>query len=151
MALDKQQVLYWAPQSLNMPNQPWYVTVEGDAIIARWKWMDAVWFAPQEVSKEIQAYTFTVTLKDNGKYKEIDTTEKDSTSVSFSNGKIGFGTSKSGFVGKQTAKKAVYGIGMNSQTGEAGIVGFKYATETIKTPVRAYLEGHGWQKAGLFG
>ncbi|MCL2889446.1 MAG: hypothetical protein FWE65_03370 [Eggerthellaceae bacterium] len=148
MAYEKQQVLQWAPQSLNLQNQPWYVTVEGDSIVARWKWMDVQWFAPKEVTKELQAYTFTITLKGNGKYKELDTTvKKASTIQDMGGGKVKLGTSQQVFIGKKTEKAVAGGIGMNNTTGQVGVVGFKYSTDYIKQPVRAFMQNCGWQKA----
>jgi len=35
----------------------WEVTVEGDSIIVRRKWMEAAFFAPNEVIGEIRAFT----------------------------------------------------------------------------------------------
>ena len=67
MFTEKKKVLAEAPGALNKPEQPWEVTVQGDSIIARWKWMDATFFTPNEVSDETRAFTFTVTLNDKGK------------------------------------------------------------------------------------
>ena len=62
MFTEKQSMLYHAPALLNRPDIPWVVTVEGDSIVARWKWMDAAFFAPNEVNNEIREFTFIVTL-----------------------------------------------------------------------------------------
>lgn len=151
MFTEKQRVLADAPNALNRPDQPWEVTVEGDSIVARWKWMDATFFAPHEVNNEIRQFTFTVTLNDNGKWKEIDKSENKSGGVKMSGGKIGFGSSSSTFLGKTNQKSIQFGLGKNNRTGEAGIVGFKFDTTAVKQPVRAYLTACGWKKAGVFG
>ena len=151
MFMDKQQVLYGAQAALNQPNQPWYVTVEGDAIVARWNWMDAAWFAPQEVNNETKEYFFTVVLKDNGKYHEIDRAEESSKNVGVQDGKLSFGGSKSSFVGKKTEKSFTFGAGRDNQIGQVGFLAYKFDTSYVKQPVRAYLENCGWKKAGLFG
>ena len=149
--MPKQQILAEAMNALNRPDQPWQVSVEGDAIVARWKWMDATFFGPQEINEETKAYAFTVTLHDNGKYKELDTKEEKSSGVSMSGGTIGIGMSKSSFKGKATQKSFEFGLGKNNQTGEMGFVGFKFDTTVVKSAVRGYLESCGWKKAGLFG
>ena len=151
MLVSKQQVLYDAQNVLNRPDQPFVVTVEGDSIVARWKWMDAIFFAPHEVNNEIRNYSFTVTLNDKGKWKELDQSEQKSQSVQMSGGKLSFGSSSSSFKGKQTGKSVQFGVGMNNQTGEVGFVGFKYDTSLVKKPIRDYLTNCGWKKAGMFG
>lgn len=149
--VDKQKVLYDAQFVLNRPEQPWAVTVEGDSIVARWKWMDAMFFAPHEVNDETRQFTFTVTLKDNGKWKELDVTENKSAGMSMSGGKIGFGGSSKKFVGDTSQKSIQFGLGKNNQTGQAGVIGFKFDTTAVKQPIRDYLKACGWKKAGLFG
>jgi hypothetical protein len=148
---NKQQVLQGAATALNKPDQPWEVTVEGDSIVARWKWMDAAFFSPTQITNEVKEFSFTVTLKDNGKYKEIDKTAQQSAGVSAGGGKVGFGGSSSTFIGKTNQKSISFGVGKNNQTGEVGIVGFKFNTTDVKKPVRDYLASCGWKKAGLFG
>ena len=149
---EKPRVLYDAPYVLNKPDQPWYITVEGDAIVARWKWMDAYFFAPHEVTEETKMYTFTVVLSDNGKYKEIDQTEDKARGFSFGgDGTVGVGMSKDMFAGKKTQKSIQFGIGKDKQTGQIGIIGFKFDTNAVKQPIRDFLANYGWKKAGLFG
>ena len=151
MLVQKQQILYDAPNVLNRPEQPWVVTVEGDAIVARWKWMDATFFGPNEVNDQVRSYTFTVILTDKYKWKEVDQTEKKSSNISMSGGNIGFGTSSSSFKGKTTQKSFEFGVGKNNATGEFGIIGFKFDTEIVKKSIRDYLTYCGWKKAGMFG
>ncbi len=148
---DKQSVLTQATGALNIPGRPWEVTVEGDSIIARWKWMDATFFAPHEINDETKAFTFIVTLGNNGKWKELDKSEEKSSGVNVSGGKIGFGTSSSSFMGKSSKKSFTLGAGKNNETGEVGLISFKFDTASVKQPVRDYLASHGWKKAGLFG
>lgn len=147
----KQKILYDAPNALNRPDQPWQVTVEGDSIVARWKWMDATFFAPHEVTNETRNYTFTVTLTDKGTWREVDVTEDRVSGAKISGGKVGFGSSSSTFIGKQNKKSFSFGVGQNNQTGETGLIAFKFNTTTVKEPIRAYLTACGLTKAGLFG
>ena len=147
----KQQTLYNAPQALNRPDQPWQVTAEGDALVARWKWMDATFFAPHEVTDATRDYTFTVTLSDKGTWRESDKSEEKSAGVKMSGGKLSFGSSSSSFSGKQSKKSFEFGLGQNNQTGQAGFVGFKFDTAAVKQPIRDYLTACGWKKAGLLG
>ena len=148
---DKETVLAQAPGALNRPDQPWEAAVEGDSIVARWKWMDAVFFAPQNVSNEIREFTFTVTLSSKGTWKETDKTENKSGGVKMSGGKLSFGSSSNTFKGKTNQKSVKFGIGKDNQTGETGVVGFSFDTAAVKQPVRDYLTACGWKKAGLFG
>ena len=151
MSVPKQQVLYDAQFVLNRPDQPFVVTVVGDSIIANWKWMDALFFGPNEVNEEVRNYSFTVTLNDNGKWKELDQSEQKSQGVKMSGGTLSFGSSSSSFKGKQIGKSVQFGVGRDNQTGEVGIVGFKYDTSIVKKQVRDYLTNCGWKKAGMFG
>ena len=146
MITEKDRVLADAPLHLNKPDQPWEVTVEGDSIVARWKWMDALFFAPGVVSGEIRDFTFTVTLKGNGVWEEVDGSSK--RSVAASNGGMKFSVSK--FAGMSWKKSIQIGLGKDNRTGEAGVVGFSMDTATIKEPVRDYLTACGWKKAGVF-
>ena len=147
MFTEKEKVLQDAPAALNRPDQPWEVTVEGDAIVAQWKWMDATFFAPAEVTDEIKDYTFRVTLNDKGKWRELDKTEESSASA----GAGGFGASKQVSVGKMSRKSISIGIGKNNQTGETGVITSKFDTAKVKKPIREFLTSCGWKKAGLFG
>ena len=151
MSMEKQQVLNDAVGALNRPDQPWQVTVEGDAIVARWKWMDATFFSPQEINDETKNYTFTVTLDNKGKWHEVDEKKEKSSSVKLSGGGLSFGTSTSSFKGKTTQKSFEFGVGKNNQTGEVGFIGFKFDTTIVKQSIRDYLIYCGWKKAGLFG
>ena len=145
--MDKRLVLNNAPMALNRPDQPWQVTTEGDSIVARWKWMDATFFSPHEINDETRAFTFTVTLYDNGTYREIDVIENKSSGVKMSGGKLSFGSSSSSFKGKTNKKSFSFGAGQNNQTGQAGLVGFKFNTTSVKQPVRDYLFSCGWKKS----
>ena len=151
MATDKQSMLFHAPNMLNREDIPWEVSVEGDTIVARWKWMNALWFAPHEITDEVKQYSFAVTLSDKGTYKELDTTEQKAKSISAGDGKIGFGTSSNAFKGKQNQKSFNLGLGRNNDTGKVGFIAFKYNTTQVKDQIRGYLETNGWKKAGMFG
>ena len=141
-----QAVLANAPGALNHPGRPWAVTVEGASIVARWRWMDATFFAPHEVTDETRSFTFTVTLSENGKWKELDVTEKKSSGIKMSGGSIGFGSSSSTFKGKTNQKSFSLGVGKNNQTGQTGLIGFKFDTTSVKQPIRDYLTSQGWRK-----
>jgi hypothetical protein len=152
MFTDKQSMLYHAPTMLNNPNIPWVVSVEGDNIVARWKWMDALFFSPHEISDETKSYTYTVSLSDNGKYKALDETVEKVKGVSLEGGKLNFGTSTDMFKGTKNQKSFEFGIGMNKKTDEVGLVGFKYDTSQVKQHICSWLEANGWEKkSGLFG
>ncbi|MDR2686842.1 MAG: zinc ribbon domain-containing protein [Oscillospiraceae bacterium] len=147
----KQQTLQNGPAALNRPDQPWYVTAEGDALVARWKWMDATFFAPHEVTNKTREYTFTVTLSDYGTYRELDKSEAKSGGVSMRGSRLRFNGSTNTFKGKQNQKSFTLGVGQDKQTGQVGLVAFKFDTTAVKQPIRDYLTAYGWKKAGLFG
>jgi hypothetical protein len=149
--MSKQAVLSQAMAALNKPGQPWEASVRGDSIVAYWRWMDATFFSPHEVTNAVKEYTFTVTLSDKGTWKEIDKTETASSGAKMSGGTLSFGSSKSGFSGKTSQKSFQFGAGKDNQTGEVGLIGFKFDTTTVKQPVRDYLTACGWKKAGIFG
>ena len=151
MPVEKKKVLGDASAALNKPDQPWQITVEGDSIVARWKWMDAAFFSPNEVNDQTKEYTFTVTLDDKGKWKEIDKEESKAKGLSLGGGGLKLGSSSQTFIGSTNKKSFQFGAGANKQTGEVGFVGFKFDTSKVKQPIRAYLESCGWKKAGLFG
>lgn len=149
MYTQKETVLQDVERVLNKEEEPWNIVVEGDSIIATWKWMDARFFSLGEVTDEEKEYKFIVTLKDNGKWKEIDKTQEKTSNIDIKDGKISFGTSA--FAGNSVQKNITIGIGKNKDTGETGIVKFKFDTKIIKEPIRQYLKECGWKKAGLFG
>ena len=149
--IEKNKVLSDAMAALNKADQPWEVTVEGDKIIATWRWMDATFFGVGVIDEEIKDFKYTITLNDKGKYKEVDNKEEKSTNVSMQGGKLSFGTSNSSFKGKTVGKSVNIGFGRDNKTGEIGIIKNKFDTATIKKPIRDYLEKCGWKKAGLFG
>jgi len=109
--------------------------------------MDATFFSPHEINDETRQFTFTVTLTDKGTWKELDRTEKKSSGFKMSGGKLSFGSSSSSFIGKTNQKSYQFGVGKNNQTGEAGIVGFKFNTTAVKQPIRDYLTANGWRKS----
>lgn len=151
MLTEKQRVLANAPASLNRSERPWTVTLEGDSIVARWKWMDATFFAPHEINDETKQFTFTVTLSDNRTWKELDKTENKSSGVKMNGGKLSFGGSSSTFIGKTNQKSIQFGAGRDNRTGQVGLVGFKFNTTDVKQPIRDYLTACGWKKSGMFG
>jgi len=149
--IERKKVLEDAPSALNNENQPWEVTIEDNSIVARWKWMDADFFAPNEINNETKEFTFTVTLDDKGKWKEIDKIEEKQHGIKMGGGGVGFGISSSSFKGKSSQKSFKFGLGKDKKTGEVGLVGFKFDTALVKQPIRDYLTSCGWKKAGLLG
>ena len=144
--LDKQSVLAGAPNALNRQDIPFQVTVEGNAIVARWKWMDARFFAPHEVTDEARSYTFTATLYDNGTWQENDQIQNKSSGIGFSKGSLKLGTSSQSFKGKTSQKSFQFGLGQNKETGQTGLVGFKFDTSLVKQHIRSYLTYYGWRQ-----
>lgn len=144
----KEEVLNGALNVLNSQNNPWEVIIEGDSIIAKWKWMDARFFAPNEITNEVKEYKFVVTLNDKGKWTEKDYTSSQSSNVDLGAKKISFGTSN--FSGHTSGKGFAIGLGQNNDSGETGLLKFKYDTSLVKNSVRDYLTSCGYKKKGLF-
>lgn len=142
---EKRTVLANAPAQLNKADQPWEITVEGDSIIARWKWMDAAFFSIDTVSSQIKDFTFTATLHDDGSWQEMDSENASQGAVS-TTGSMRF--SKRTFAGKSWQKSTQIGLGKNRQSGESGVIGFQLDTAMLKQPIRDYLTNCGWKKAG---
>ena len=129
----KEEVLNNALIVLNKPDKPWEVTITNDSIVAKWKWMDATFFSPNEITNEVKEYSYIVTLTDKGKW-----TEKDITSEKEQNINVGEG------------KSITIGFGKNNDSNESGIVKFKYDTSIIKNEIKNYLQECGYKKKGLF-
>jgi len=144
---EKQLALRDAPLALNLPGQLWEVTVEGDAIVARWKWKDSQTILPYKVTDDVRNYKFTVTLGDNQTWREVDDTGDKLSKAQASGGKLSLGTSSNSFSGKTNQKS--FQLGKN-ESGQAGMVR-EFDTTPVKESVRAYLKSRGWKKAGLFG
>jgi len=151
MTTDKQSMLAYAAEMLNRPDIPWVVSVEGDSIIARWKWMDTTFFSAQEVNDDVREYSFTVTLDDKGKWHELDRTEEKTKDIGMEGGKLHLGGSTQKFAGKMNQKSFSVSIGRNNDTGNIGVNVFKFDTTQVKDEIRGWLEANGWKKAGLFG
>ncbi len=146
--IDKQQVLTGALNALNKPENPWLVTVDGDKIVAMWKWMDATFFGVGEVTREIRDFKFIVTLLDNGKWKEKDIMTQSSANVDLPKKDISL--RKDFFSGHAANKTITIGLGKDHNTGQTGLIKNKFDTAQIKEPVREYLKDCGWKKKGLF-
>lgn len=142
----KEQILANATSMLNKPENPWEVKVENDQIIATWKWMDATFFSPTQISEEVKQFKFIVTLLDNGKWKEKDIINESTASV---NGN-GLNLNKSFFVGKSFNKSVTIGLGKNNDTGDVGVQKFSFDSTKIKEPIRDFLKNCGWKKKGFF-
>ncbi|MDL2300015.1 hypothetical protein LJC01_00010 [Clostridiaceae bacterium OttesenSCG-928-D20] len=135
MFTDKNKVLADAPLTLNQAEQPWEVKVEGDSIVANWKWQGAA-FVVTHATKD---FTFIVTLNDKGKWKEREMLGETSRQ------------GKSVTLGKTSQKSIEFSIGKKKDDGKAGINEISSMdTGTIKRAVRDYLTSCGWKKAGLF-
>ena len=142
MFVEKQKLLKDAMVVLNNDNQPWKVIIEGDSIIAKWKWEDARFFSATGLTESVKNFTFKVTLDDNGKWHEMDIVDEKKTKIDLSSGKMSF--ENSFFNGKTSRKTITIGVGQNKETGEVGVVKSNFDTSIIKEPIRNYLKKCGW-------
>lgn len=141
MKMTKEQLMQ-AALALNGEDKKYEISVEGDKIITRVKWMDATFFSPASVTNEMRNFEFAVRVFDNGKYTELDK----SVSVTTSAGRGGLNMNKSVFVGKQITFSKTVGVGKDHQTGETGIISNTFYSEEYKKPVRALLKESGYKK-----
>ncbi|MBR5825575.1 MAG: hypothetical protein IKY78_00670 [Clostridia bacterium] len=141
MKANVQEVLN-AALALNGDDKKYVITVEGNKIITRVKWMDTTFFSPDSITNEMRNFEYIVEVGENGKYKELDK----SVSVSKSAGKGGFNFKKSIFIGKEITYDRTVGLGRDNQTGETGIVSNRFYSEEYKAPVRRLLESHGYKR-----
>ena len=98
----KEEILANIFNDLNINEKNWTISIEGNQIIAYWKWKDGIFFSPDSITDEVKEYKFIVTLLDNGKWKETDVTNNTSEGISLSSGKASF--NKSFFL--ETKKKS---------------------------------------------
>lgn len=147
MFTDKQKVLAEAEKVLNGPDKPWEVTIEGDKIIAKWKWLDATFFSPADINNQVKSFVFIVTLKDNGLWKEKCKTSERKINFDIRSGKITI--SNDTFIGLSTRTSYTAGLGVDNNTGKVGIVTSKFDTDRIKAAIRAYLASCGWKRKGF--
>jgi hypothetical protein len=145
------QVLEEAAQTINRDDVPWEYAVQGDTIVGSWKWRDGVFFAAGHVGTDVQEYTFTVILAEDGTYKERDHVAQKSASFG-SGGGAQFSSNSSTNLGSTRMKFYALAPGIDKATGQAGLVKTAFDTEWVKQPLRDYLHGQGWDKAkGFFG
>lgn len=144
----KEEVLNNALIVLNKPDKPWEVTIANDSIVVKWKWMDATFFSPNEITNEVKEYSYIVTLTDKGKWTEKDITSETEKNINIGEGKLEFGSSN--FSGHTVSKSITIGFGKNNDSNESGIVRFKYDTSIIKNEIKNYLQECGYKKKGLF-
>ncbi|MDR0847663.1 MAG: hypothetical protein LBN10_01240 [Propionibacteriaceae bacterium] len=144
MASDIQTVLAGVP-SLNRDDYPWTYEVSGSQIVARWRWMDARFFAPGSVTAAERDFTYSVTLKNNGKYTASETHAATDAKVGLGGVSLG----KSGFKGHSSGKSFQLGIGQDQQSGQTGVLIYRFDPQPVKDVLKGYLAFHGWEPAGV--
>lgn len=142
--MEKEELLKKACEELNKDEYPFEVNVENDSIIARWKWKDGTYFDIGSITKEIQEFKYTVTLLDNQKYIDNDSSYSNVQNVNFLNQTAS--SSSEGFSGKQYRKHIEFIFGKDKETGKVGIQKYSFSTDEIHKPIREFLERNGYQK-----
>lgn len=140
MRLNKEEVLQKALE-LNGEDRNYEITVEGDKIITRVKWMDATFLSQGVVTDEVRDFEYIVKVYDSGKYEELDKSVERETSV---RGGL-FNYNKKIFVGKQITFDKTIGVGRNGEE-DFGIIDSTFNSEEYKRPVRQLLEECGYKK-----
>lgn len=142
MKFTKQQ-LFESALALNGDDKKYVITVEGDKIITRVKWMDAVLFSPTAISDEMRDFEYTVRVNDNGTYNEIE--KYVSSSKSAGVGGLSFG--KNVFVGKRKQYSRTIGLGIDKQKDDSGvIVDITFNSDEYKDPIRTLMKASGYKK-----
>ncbi len=144
----KEEILANIFNDLNINEKNWTISIDGNQIIAYWKWKDGIFFSPDSITDEVKEYKFIVTLLDNGKWKETDVTNNTSEGISLSSGKASF--NKSFFVGNKKEKSFEISFGKKRDEDNIGIQKITFDTDLIKQPIRNYLKQCGWKKKGFF-
>lgn len=139
MKYSKQQI-FESALALNGDDKKYAITVEDNKIVTRVKWMDAVLFSPTSVSNKMRDFEYTVTVNDDGTYYEIE--KYTDTSGSAHSG--GFGLSKRVFYGKRASR--TIGLGIDKQTGKAGIVDVSFNSAEYIRPVKELMQNSGYKK-----
>lgn len=144
----KEEILANIVNDLSTSEKNWTISVEGNQIIACWKWKDGTFFSTESITDEVREYKFVVTLLDNGKWKELDITNDTEKGINLSEGKASF--NKSFFIGNKTEKSFEFSFGKKRDEDNFGIQKTTFDTNLIKQPIRDYLKQCGWKKKGLF-
>lgn len=139
MKYSKQQI-FESALALNGDDKKYAITVEDNKIVTRVKWMDAVLFSPTSVSNEMRDFEYTVTVNDDGTYYEIE--KYTDTSGAAHSG--GFGLRKRVFYGKRASR--TIGLGIDKQTGKAGIVVASFNSAEYIRPVKELMQNAGYKK-----
>ena len=134
--------LFSAALALNGEDKKYSISVEGDKIITRVKWMDAEFFSPDAVTDEMKEFEYVVQVDDKGKYCESDK----SVSVKKSAGAGGASYNKQVFVGKQISYNKTIGFGKDNESGNVGAIDATFNSEEYKAPVRSLLKDSGYVK-----
>jgi hypothetical protein len=137
------EVLAQQMLSLNNPENPFTVEIQGNQVIATWNIIDAKWQQLFYRAAMKETYKLVVTLKPEDTTAKY--TEKYS-SVSWQAGLPILGGSTSGFKGKTygSASLKEYNIGGGAPSLDLAH-SFNFDTKTIKEPVFAVLAQCGWK------
>ena len=127
---------------LNGDDKKYQITVEGDTIITRVKWMDATFFAPDAVTDEVKTFEYAVKIHDNGKYSEVSKISETTKGLSAG----GASYTKRGFAGKEITFDKTIGFGKNREDDSVGVINNTFYSEEYKKPVRALLKESGCKK-----
>ena len=153
-----------AINQLNLPERPFSYSVQGNKIVAEWKYLDAIWAAPLAANNVEKTFKLVVTLDElTHTYTSQDTqTSKSSGFSLLTNGTISFGGEMGGFKGHKIGKEMGFGLGHAKQPQSSVSIGgmtysYSFDTSEIKKPLFELLEKSGWTKkkngflGGLFG
>ena len=114
----------------------WICTIEGPYLVIQLNWMDVTYFNGKGVSHEARIYRYMVEILSDGTFKTMDVTADNEKAI----GLDGVSLSASSFAGKQFIYHADARLGTDNQTGEKGIITYKFNNNEIKKPVMEYLE-----------
>lgn len=137
---DKEKVLQLAVQRLNDMKYPFTVTVDGNQLIAVWKWKDTTVLGSSMIAKENSSFRYIIRLRDDGTFYGFDADEE-TLFRGGADGKI-YGGGKR-FTGQEIRFHKE--ISLSKKNGKMGLHTYGFSTREIHEPIIAFFETQGWR------
>ncbi len=119
----------------------WICTVEQGVLVIQLNWQNATYFNGMGLTHASRVYRHIVKIFPDGKWMATDVTVNNDSCV----GLGGIRISESAFSGKQWSYQAEKVLGHDNQTGQNGILTYKFNTADIQVPVKEYFNSLGFK------
>ncbi len=136
-----QQVYEQARVALLISHPEWICTIEQNSLVIQLNWQNATYFNGRGVTHVARVYRHIVKVYPDGKFMTLDVHVNDENSI----GLGGIVLSQDAFAGKSWNFHLEKELGHDNNTGETGILTYKFCTSDIQKPVKEYFEGQGFQ------